>query len=1149
MMTKPRIYFIAVLLLFMTTGESFSQQIVFNKVSPPDGNTFEFVTGITQDADGFMWFSTKKGLYSYDGNKVTSYKTNPLNPNSIMSNLLESVYADPDGSIWVGSLGKGLDRFDPETEIFTHYHHDPADPASLSNDTVTAILRDKQGTLWVGTHGGLNRFNPETNKFSHFLYNANDPASISNNQVRKIFEDSQGTIWIGTGSPYPNDGGGPEDGGLNRFNNNTGTFTRYLHDPNDIHSLLSNKVSAIFEDNQGTFWIGTGKFGLHKMNRQQGTFERLVYDPSNPGKLSGPAFNEASGYEHITFINQDAAGSYWFGTVDAGLYYFNPASGKIVNYKRTENSSSEFSDNGAFRCFTSRDNILWIGGTQGNIYHIDPLRKEIPHTVIQGAAVQSFYEDQNGDFWLGTNLELIKYNKNQEVVKRYVLDKTAASPVTNFIYTVYGDHQGSMWIGSTGGLYLRNQKNENFFQYKNDPKNINSLSNNDVISIYEDSKENFWIGTFRGLNLLDRKTGQFSRYFMNPSDTAYFGLNVVTSVLEDKTGKLWVTCWNGVGVNQFNRENKQFKPYLKGSSIMCSYEDADGILWVGGTDGLYKFNREIDDFIRYSDAGTPGGLSDVTSLVEDDQKYLWIGTSIGIVRLNPQRNETSTFGRNYGVGENTLVLNAVYKKLNGQIYFGDATGYFSFFPSELVKNLKAPEIIFTAFRLADHTVKPGDGGPINARLLQQPEIRLGYDQDVFSIDYAAIDYANPAENRLIYFLENYDNNWHQSSSEQRAYYFNIPPGKYTFRVKAVNSYGVWAEKKIDLFIKPPWWKTWWAYVIYGFLFLLLIFLIDRIQRKRVIAKERIQAREKELLQAREIEKAYRELKVTQTQLIQSEKMASLGELTAGIAHEIQNPLNFVNNFSEVNTELIGELNDEISKGNLEEIRAIAGNIAQNEEKINFHGKRADAIVKGMLQHSRSSNGMKEPTDINMLADEYLRLSYHGLRAKDKNFTAEFKTDFDENLPRINVVPQDIGRVLLNLINNAFYAVDEKKKQSAIDLSGLKNLTSPKGAETQNIAATQNITSLKDTGKYIPTVIVSTKRKGDKIEIAVKDNGSGIPQKVLDKIFQPFFTTKPAGQGTGLGLSLSYDIVKAHGGELKVETKEGEGSVFTITLNS
>ena len=325
--------------------------------------------------------------------------------------------------------------------------------------------------------------------------------------------------------------------------------------------------------------------------------------------------------------------------------------------------------------------------------------------------------------------------------------------------------------------------------------------------------------------------------------------------------------------------------------------------------------------------------------------------------------------------------------------------------------------------------------------------------------------------------------------------------------------------------------------MYGLLLIGMVFIVYRFTRQRIIQKEQEKARAKELAQAKEIEKAYHELeqaheslKSTQTQLIQSEKMASLGELTAGIAHEIQNPLNFVNNFSEVNNELIEELKIKNEKLKIEdnEVNELLGDIFQNNEKISMHGKRADAIVKGMLQHSRTTSGQKELTDINALADEYLRLAFHGLRAKDKTFNATIKTDFDNSIEKINIVPQDIGRVILNLINNAFYAVNERRKVEGVG--------------------------------YEPTVAISTASiqpplgparagtdGGRSVQIKVSDNGGGIPKNIVDKIFQPFFTTKPTGQGTGLGLSLAYDIVKANGGEIKVETKQGAGSEFVIRL--
>ena len=304
--------------------------------------------------------------------------------------------------------------------------------------------------------------------------------------------------------------------------------------------------------------------------------------------------------------------------------------------------------------------------------------------------------------------------------------------------------------------------------------------------------------------------------------------------------------------------------------------------------------------------------------------------------------------------------------------------------------------------------------------------------------------------------------------------------------------------------------------ILGLALLLAFGLLTRNRYKQKINKELIRKN-------KDIETALNQLKSTQAQLIQSEKMASLGELTAGIAHEIQNPLNFVNNFSEVSHELLDEMKQELATGNKQQAIDLAEDVKQNLEKITYHGKRADAIVKGMLQHSRASSGTKEPTDINALCDEYLRLAYHGLRAKDKTFNATIKTDFDPDIGLINIVPQDIGRVILNLITNAFYAVSEKAKNNIIG--------------------------------YEPTVTVKSMKLvpplggkgGLTILISITDNGPGIPDTIKDKIFQPFFTTKPTGQGTGLGLSLSYDIVKAHGGQLKVETREGEGTTFIIQL--
>ncbi|MEO7393820.1 MAG: ATP-binding protein, partial [Chitinophagaceae bacterium] len=512
----------------------------------------------------------------------------------------------------------------------------------------------------------------------------------------------------------------------------------------------------------------------------------------------------------------------------------------------------------------------------------------------------------------------------------------------------------------------------------------------------------------------------------------------------------------------------------------------------------------------------------VFSIVEDNSGHLWLGTRNGLSKFNPATKTFTNYDYKDGLQGNIFAAGprargARFKGKDGTLYFGGNNGFNFFDPLQIKPNSHIAPIVITQFKLFDKLVKGAT---------ESKEIALDHDQNYFSFEFSSLSYYNPIKNQYAYKLEGVDKDWVYSGSRRYAGYTNIGPGRYTFKVKGTNNDGVWNEggTSLVIIINPPWWRTWWAYCFYGACFIAGIFMIDRYRRKRVINKERERAREKELEQAHEIEKAYHSLKTTQAQLIQSEKMASLGELTAGIAHEIQNPLNFVNNFSEVNKELLNEMENELNAGNEKEAISIAKNIKENEEKINHHGKRADAIVKNMLQHSRSRTGQNELTDINTLADEYLRLAYHGFRAKEKDLNAIIQTDFDSSIEKINIIPQDIGRVLLNLYNNAFYAVGEKKKQQS--------------------------------EKYEPTVSVSTKKVNDKVEIRISDNGNGIPQKVMDKIFQPFFTTKPTGQGTGLGLSLSYDIIKAHGGEIKVETNEarpdgpvgrGEGREFIIQL--
>jgi signal transduction histidine kinase len=641
------------------------------------------------------------------------------------------------------------------------------------------------------------------------------------------------------------------------------------------------------------------------------------------------------------------------------------------------------------------------------------------------------------------------------------------------------------------------------------------VGGNAGVSIFFDSKDNFWVGTGNGLCKLDEKTGEVDRIFLRKADSSYVGQNIISNILEDAMGRIWVGLFQFGGLYLLDTENKVGREYIGGVDLSELYLDKSGLVWAGTPDGLYYYDEQTDSFTRFFNPLLNGGIPEVASIVEDDEQHLWVSSSIGLIRINPSRDELSIFDRDMGVGSYNFYWSSAYRDKEGKVYIGNDEGYFVIDPKLLSETLKAPEIRLSGFSLGDEKIIPGENSLLKQEIDKTEEILLGYDQNIFSFDFATIDYNDPENNRMIYYLENYDNNWKLANSENKAYYFNVPPGNYTFHIKGSKGVGPWTHKEISIVISPPWWQTWWAYTIYAILLALAVFGFDRFMRQRLIRIERERSREKELEQAREIEKAYTELKNTQAQLIQSEKMASLGELTAGIAHEIQNPLNFVNNFSEVSRELLTEMREELEKGDLKEAKEISTDIEKNLEKISYHGERASDIVKGMLQHSRSVGASKESTDINKLADEYFRLAYHGLRAKDKSFNAKMDTSFEEKLDKVKVIPQEMGRVILNLITNAFYVVNEKGK------SGLDD--------------------------YEPTVLVGTRMNENHVEVFVRDNGNGIPKQVLGKIFQPFFTTKPTGRGTGLGLSLSYDIVKAHGGELLVDTKEGEGTTFTIRI--
>ena len=1098
-----------------------NNNLKFNLVEGNNGKPLGKINAITQDPNGYMWFASQgqNCIYRYDGNQFITYKHEDGRPNSLSISGIETMYADDAGIIWIG--GQGLDEYNPKTGIFKHYRHDNNDSGSLCDSYIFTIAKDGQGRLWVGTDNGLDRLDEKTGKFIHYRNEPGNEKSVSSNHIWRLYKDRQGVLWIAGGNPWNSEG--REDGGLNRLNND-GTFTRYMHDPNNPHSLINNKIAAMYEDSRGIFWVGTSGDGLHTMNRKTGSFERHLYDPAMPEKLSRPPLKTVAGYiDKITFITGDSAGAIWIGTMYSGMNRYDYGTKKITHFE----GSNGFKDSTEWSGFTSNDGVVWIS-TQNSylLYRAVPTPKSIV-TVNAGTNVNCFAEDNEGFIWAGTTDKgLQKYDQQKKLLQQFKPDSsTEFSLFNNVVSNILQSHNDTIWIGSDDGIATFNKRTQKITRF---PLGFTfkDRKGSTTWTIFQDKQGLKWFATGEGLVRYNPVDGSVKRYQKNERDSNSINSNRIINFLEDRAGQFWVSVAGG-GINRLIKGTDHFTHYLNGFNGICMYEDLEGTIWAGTDRGLYRYNKKEDRFYAFFDPLSEVSTDFIFGIVEDNSKNLWISTRSAIVKINTKKNDLFIYGgKNYGIPPGSISPNAIYKTREGQILIGNEKGFYAFFPQELTVNSHL-NIILTGFFINSMPVLPGKASPLQNPVEEISDVDFQYNQNNIAFNFVAIDYREPETTRYYTMLENYDNVWREVKGEKSSSYFNLSQGDYVYRIKAFNSDGTKAEKAITIHINPPWWQTWWAYTLYVFLLVFSVwgFISWRttaLQKEKIVLEEKVAERTKELKEEKEIvESTLSELKATQAQLIQSEKMASLGELTAGIAHEIQNPLNFVNNFSEVNKELLAEMNEEIEKGNYDEVKLIAKDITANEEKINHHGKRADAIVKGMLQHSRSSTGVKEPTDINALCDEYLRLCYHGLRAKDKSFNVTLKTDFDETIEKINIIPQDIGRVILNLITNAFYVIDEKKK-SHID-------------------------------NYEPTVEVTTSRtppswgRGNGVIISVKDNGNGIPQKILDKIFQPFFTTKPTGQGTGLGLSLSYDIVKAHGGELKVETNEGEGSEFIINL--
>jgi signal transduction histidine kinase/ligand-binding sensor domain-containing protein len=995
------------------------------------GEKFQYVTGMTQDSIGRIWYVSRFGLGRIDLLHGT-VDWSPVIATASLSKLLN----DDRGRIWVSFLvGGGSAVIDPKRETVRLL-----DSLGYCGAYPYGLWLDSTKNIWMGGDGGLAIINPEKG----WIKQLGRAAGLAGKSLRAITGDRSGRIWVGTFGR-----------GVDAVDIRRGTITHY----GPQQGWANFNTLAELVDDRGRLWTGAIPNEVSVLDPEKGIFKRihrengvgqsgviyLVEDERHRmwvGSLTGlEVIDEGGNLVHpldkiaVQCLYEDGQERIWVGTAD-GIRILDRA-GRSIRYLKKQLGAG----NNTTQNMIEVNGAIWVTSYNG-FDIIDPARKTMEHFGRkEGLGSDSIYGAQNdgkGNIWLSEWPKgLERLDSTKKTLERAIFPSDVAS---SYVVDLRLDDKGRMWLSTRlDGVYMIDPE-QGTIQILNQEAGLRDTCER---ILFPDEQGRMWIGTDKGIYIADPRNGTLTN----------------------------LSTREGLSNNYIN----SFVSY-KGQVLVGTYDKVDVISPPSSASAAWKVG-----LLAGSDALSKSFASENVNIITREGQYMW--SDYGMAIINRIEEEEGR-GTTRVVGLNIL---------GRPVYFSaDAA-------------VDSPGIV--ARDRWDSV-----SGPFNLPV----RLRIPYNQNFLQFAFAQEGLLSTDSVWYSYILEGVDKKWSPyTNNAVSENYLNLSPGHYIFKVASRKGKGLWGPPASFVFeIMPPWWETWWAYGLYVVVFCAVVFTFS-IFRSRNLTRRNKLLEEKVDLRTQALNQSLNELRAAQAQLVQAEKMASLGELTAGVAHEIQNPLNFVNNFSEVNKELIGEMVEAIDIGDMQEVKALAKDIRENEEKINHHGKRADGIVKGMLQHSRASAGQKEPTDINALADEYFRLSYHGLRARDKSFNAGMRTDLDDRIGKINVIPQDIGRVFLNLFNNAFFAVSEKRK-------------------------------LQPSG-YEPAVSVATRKVGDRIEIRVQDNGMGIPQKILDKIFQPFFTTKAAGQGTGLGLSLSYDVIKSHGGEIFVETDEGVGTTFVVRL--
>lgn len=1094
--------FVAANLLLVMPAIAQNTAISFEHLTSEDGLPSSTILDILQDKKGFIWMSSLNGLFRYDGYNFTAFKTDPQNVHSISDNWISCIFVDSEGILYAGTWDQGLNMYNSSKENFIRYTANQ-NINLLGSPKIRCIKEDNTGLIWIGTADkGFYSFNKKDKKFSAFSL----PPEHINNCIDLVI-DKHNNLWL-TNSMLD----------LFRYNPKTKEFFE-INTSFSTNQKTDEIQSKLLLDKNGNLWIGTNLSGLYCYNLKGNTTKHWMNDVLNPKSIHSNA---------ITDILETYDGKLWIATDGGGIDIMNTETEEFMHNTHNVTDITSLSTNAIYCLYSDNNNTIWAGTYLSGINMFNPAIKKFPcykpNSNIQAGlasnSVLAIFQDNEGDLLIGTDGSgLYGYNREKFGEKFFDYKQTTKkNACPDVVKSMYQTSDGTIWIASWNkGLVKFNKQSHTFAYLDWDKDNPEKISGPAVWSITEVNNL-LWLGVWPyGIDLYDWRTNKVVRHFNHSN-----GLKgkYVGQIFKDSKERIWVATYDA-GLNRYISGNDTFVNYqsdskktgsLSNNLVSVIFEDSKGNIWIGTLGGgLNKYNESSDDFtVINENYGLPS--NEITGILEDSKGNFWLSSYKGIFTFSPKTFKTRNYDVNDGLQGNEFNDCAFLKASDGRFYFGGTKGFNAFYLEQIKDDPNHTPLYITSFSIFNNTVNINSPDSIlNKSIIETEEIILPYNKSVFTFEFNAINFNRSKKNHYAYRMENFEENWNFVGTKRYATYTNLNPGEYTFLVKATNNDGVWGQvpTSVKIIITPPFWKTQWFRILALLFIITSIILIFRwrtrqlnLQKKvlEIKVKERtnelenanskLEERHKEILQqSEEIQATLDQLKQTQNQLIQSEKMASLGVLSAGVAHEINNPLNYIMGAYVGLDEFFNEYNSSDPQ-----IPILLNSIKTGVD-------RASEIVQGLNLFSRSSETLSEECDIHSILTNCLLMLNNQLKERItiKKYFCNGEIKITGNIGMLH-------QVFINVLLNSIQAIEK---------DGL--------------------------------ITISTFKQKETMVIEISDTGCGILEENLTRITDPFFSTKDPGKGKGLGLSIAYSIVRDHNGTIEFQSALNKGTTVKIGL--